>query len=134
MNDDPGSVEYGIVRLELHLPGAQSLKAKRALLNKTRAALRNTLDVSVAEVGFRDSWQRAALGIATVAGEADGVDRVIDRIRAVAERDPRVVVTGIATELGGLDADELDATAGLLAHGSPDVPSTVPSPGDVGAQ
>lgn len=125
MDDDRGSVHVGVVRLELHVPGANSLKAKRALVNKVKAALRNDLEVAVAEVGFRDSWQRAALGIATVAGAPDGVDRVVDRVRAVAERDPRVVVTGMAVDLDGLDVDDLDPTAGLLAHGS-----TLPGPPD----
>lgn len=118
MHEDQGDIHVGVVRLELHIPGANSLKAKRALLNKTKAALRNTLDVSVAEVGFTESWQRSALGMAIVAGDADGVDRVVDRIRAVAERDPRVVVVGMAVDLSVLDAGDLDVTAGLLAHGS----------------
>lgn len=115
-------MHVGVVSLELHLPGVDNLKGKRALLNKTKAALRNDLDVSVAEVGFTEAWQRSTLGIATVAGDAAGVDRVVDRIRAVAERDPRVVVVGMAVDLSVLDAGDLDATAGLLAHGSTVLP------------
>lgn len=118
------SVHFAVARLELHLPGANSLKAKRALLRKTQAALRRDLDVGVAEVDFQDTWQRAALGIVAVAGDADGVDRIVDRLRAVAERDPRVVVTGLAVDVDVMEADTLDATAGLLAHG--DVPSPPP--------
>ena len=117
-------VHFAVVRLELHVPGAGSLKAKRALLNKVRAALRNDLDVSVAEVDHQDSWQRAVLGLATVASDATGVDRVVDRVRAVAERDPRVVVTGMGVEVDAVVFDPGDTTAGLLAHGH------VPSPFD----
>lgn len=92
---DPGRVHVGAMRVDVHLPDAGSLKGKRALLNKTKAALRNDLEVSVAEVGYQDSWQRAALGIGVVAGSPTGVDRVLDRVVAVIERDPRVVVTAV---------------------------------------
>lgn len=90
----PGSVHVGAVRVDLHLPGVDNLKGKRALLNKAKAALTSELGVSVAEVGWQDLWQRAALGVGVVAGSATGVDRVLDRVVAVIERDPRVVVTG----------------------------------------
>lgn len=115
-SDDPGRVHVGAMRVDVHLPGVTSLKGKRALLNRAKAALRDRLQVSVAEVGHRDSWQRAGLAVGVVAGEASGVDRVLDRVVAVIERDPAVVVIGVATMVDVLDADDLDPTAGLLAH------------------
>ncbi len=114
--DDPGRVHVGAMRVDVHLPGVTSLKGKRAVLNRAKATLRDRLQVSVAEVGFRDSWQRAALAVGVVAGEASGVDRVLDRVVAVIERDPTVVVTGAATMVDVMDADDMDSTAGLLAH------------------
>lgn len=116
MSSQSGSVHVGAMRVELHLPAITSLKGKRAVLNRARAALRNGLDVSVAEVGFQDTWQRAALAVATVASTAAGVDRVLDRVIAVIERDRSVVVTGVATDADVLDLDDLDLTAGLLAQ------------------
>jgi uncharacterized protein YlxP (DUF503 family) len=92
----------------LHLPGIASLKAKRALLRGTEARLRDQLGCGVAEVGFQDRWQRAALGIATVSGSATGVDRVLDRLVAVAERDPRVEVIAVDAAADTLDADPPD--------------------------
>ena len=116
MNDDSGRVHVGAMRIDVHLPGVRSLKGKRAVLNRAKAALRNDLQASVAEVGFRDSWQRSALAVGVVAGEASGVDRVLDRVVAVVERDPALVVTGAATMVDVMDADDMDPTAGLLAH------------------
>ncbi|MFP5309040.1 MAG: DUF503 domain-containing protein [Actinomycetes bacterium] len=106
MRDDPGTVHVGVARIELHLPGVDSLKGKRALLNRARAALRNDLDVSVAEVGRQDTWQRATLGVGVVASSAGGVDRVLDRLVAVVERDPRVEVTRTVVQVDVLDPDE----------------------------
>jgi uncharacterized protein len=103
MAADPGKVHYGIARIDLHLPGIDSLKGKRALLNRAKAALQADLGVSVAEVGAQDRWQRAVLGVAVAASTATGVDRVLDRITAVIERDPRVEVLGTSDLADTLD-------------------------------
>ena len=54
----------GIVRFELHLPGAQSLKDKRQVVRSLKERLRERVHASVAEVEFQDLWQRAAIGLA----------------------------------------------------------------------
>jgi len=106
-DDARGRVHYGIARVDLYLPGIDSLKGKRALLRRAQAALNDQLGVSVAEVGAQDRWQRAVLGVALAASTATGVDRVLDRLTAILERDPRVEVLAV-TDL----ADHLDADAG----------------------
>ncbi|WP_052666461.1 DUF503 domain-containing protein [Nitriliruptor alkaliphilus] len=103
--DDGGRVHHGAARIDLHLPGIDSLKGKRALVKATLARLENDLGCAVAEIGFQDRWQRAAIGVGTVSGTATGVDRVLDRVTAVVERDPRVEVIAVATEVDVLDAD-----------------------------
>lgn len=85
-------VHVGAMRIDLHLPEAGSLKGRRAILNKARAALQRDLGVAVAQVDDTEQWQRATLAVATVAGSPAGVDRVLDRVVAIVERDPRVVV------------------------------------------
>lgn len=106
------------MRVDLHLPEAGSLKGRRAILNKAKAALRRDLDVSVAQVGDTQAWQRASLAVAVVAADPSGVDRVLDRVVAVVERDPRVVVTGVVADVAFLDLDR-DPTAGLLGLRGP---------------
>jgi uncharacterized protein len=91
---DDGKVHFGVARVDLHLPGVDNLKGKRALLNRARTRLQQELGCSVAEVGEQDRWQRAVLGVAIAASSQTGVDRVLDRVVAVLERDPRVVVIG----------------------------------------
>jgi uncharacterized protein len=96
-----GTVFVGFARVELHVPGAGSLKGKRAVMNRMKAALAKDLGVSVAEVGYQDLWQRAAIGVASAASSEHGAQRVLDRVTAVIERDPRVVVTSITTDVVG---------------------------------
>lgn len=112
MPSTAGDVHFGVMRIDLHLPGVGSLKGKRSLLNRAKAALRRDLECSVAEVGFQDQWQRSALGIAVAASTSGGVDRVLDRVVAVIERDPRVVVTRTAVDADRLDADQYGPSDG----------------------
>lgn len=81
-----------VVRCELHLPGATSLKAKRAVLNRLKDRLRGAGPVAVAEVEHADLWQRAALGLAVVSGEAGHADRLASGLRAVVEREAEAVL------------------------------------------
>lgn len=108
---ETGAVHFAVMRVDLYLPGVASLKGKRALLKRAIAALRNDLECSVAEVGYQDLWQRAGLGVAVAASTATGVDRVIERVVAVIERDPRVVVTGASS-----DRDVFEPTGIDLPH------------------
>jgi len=105
VNQDPaaGRVHYGISRVDVHLPGIDSLKAKRALLRRAMTGLERELGCSVAEVGAQNLWQRAILGVAVAASTATGVDRTLDRIRPLIERDPRVEVLGVSDLADHLD-------------------------------
>lgn len=98
-----GRVHYGISRVDLHLPGVDSLKAKRTLVRRAVAVLEGELGCSVAEVGGQDLWQRAILGVAVAASTATGVDRVLDRVRPLLERDPRVTVLSVSDLADHLD-------------------------------
>ena len=82
----------GSLRLELHLPASDSLKAKRSVLNHVKERLRSRFNVSVAEVDHQDLWQRAALGVAAVSGEGAVVDRLLRDIVAHVEREDRLAV------------------------------------------
>lgn len=67
--------------MELRIPGAQSLKEKRALLRPHVERLRRLASVSVAEVDRHDFWQRSTVGVAIVAADAAHLDSLIDRVR-----------------------------------------------------
>lgn len=69
------------IRMELRIPGAQSLKEKRARLRPHVERLRRLASLSVAEVAGHDYWQRTTLGVAIVAPDAGALDSLIDRVR-----------------------------------------------------
>lgn len=70
----------GLCTVELYLPDGHSLKAKRQILLSLKDRLRDKFNVSVAEVGELDLWQKAVLGIACVANEGRYVNQVLDQV------------------------------------------------------
>lgn len=69
----------GLCTVELYMPDADSLKAKRQILLSLKDRLRDKFNVSVAEVADQDLWQKAVLGIACVANEGARVNQVLDQ-------------------------------------------------------
>lgn len=69
----------GLCTVELYMPDADSLKAKRQILLSLKDRLRDKFNVSVAEVADQDLWQKAVLGIACVANEGAYVNQVLDQ-------------------------------------------------------
>ena len=70
----------GLCTVELYLPESQSLKAKRQVLLSVKDRVRDRFNVSIAEVGDQDLWQKAVLGIASVANERKHVNQVLDQV------------------------------------------------------
>ncbi len=56
----------GLLTLQLHFPGARSLKDKRQALRSLEERLRHRHNVSLAEVEHQDLWQRATLAVVAV--------------------------------------------------------------------
>jgi uncharacterized protein len=71
----------GICAIEIVLPYAQSLKDKRRVLKGLKDRLKSRHNISMAEVGGQDLWQRATLGIAAVAESRGPLEDLFGRIR-----------------------------------------------------
>jgi hypothetical protein len=76
----------GIVRVELHLPQAQSLKDKRQVIRSMKERIRERAQASVAEVEYQELWQRAALGIAVVSADGGQVRERLQRARQIVDQ------------------------------------------------
>ena len=90
-----------LVTLELHVPAANGLKAKRAVVRSLIADLRNGLNVSVAEIDHQDLWQRATLGVAIAAGTESGARKVAQQVEKIVYREPRVELLAFAVDVTG---------------------------------
>jgi len=75
----------GIVRIELHIPAARSLKDKRQVVRGLKDRIRGA-HAAVAEVDHHDLWQRAALGVAVVAADGGQARELLQSVRGLVER------------------------------------------------
>ena len=75
----------GVLTLELSVREAQSLKDKRRIIQSIKTRIRNTFNVSVAEVGYLDDRQRCLLAVAMVSRETrplhSQLDKMVDFVR-----------------------------------------------------
>ncbi len=75
----------GILRLSLSIPDAGSLKDKRHVLRKVIDRVKVRFNVSIAEVGANDLWQRAEVGVAAVGNDRRFVNEVLDKVARFVE-------------------------------------------------
>ena len=74
-----------LLSVELYLPMSQSLKDKRRVLRRLKDRI-GAMNVSVAEVAHQDLWQRAGLGIVTVASSDEMAGKTLASVRDEIER------------------------------------------------
>jgi len=70
----------GVLRLALVIRSARSLKDKRHALRRIIDRVRARYNVSIAEVGDNDAWQRALVGVTAVANDRSFVNEVLDKV------------------------------------------------------
>ena len=89
----------GLLTLDLHIPGARSLKEKRHALSSLEARLRERFNVSVAEVDHHDLWQRARLAVVSVNTYAAHLDATLQAAAGEAEHARLIEVLDANTEV-----------------------------------
>lgn len=100
-------VGAGLIEIRVH--GSRSLKQKRGVVRSIAQRLRNRFNVSVAEVGGQDTWQRAVLGIAVAGSDRTRLRDVLRRALDYVEDLGLAEV--IATDVAILDFSHTEADA-----------------------
>jgi uncharacterized protein YlxP (DUF503 family) len=70
----------GVCRVELYIPEANSLKAKRKVIKSLKDRIRQKFNVSVAEIELQDLWQRTILGVATISNDKKQIDAALNKV------------------------------------------------------
>ncbi len=86
-----------LLSLELFLPASQSLKEKRMVLRRLKDRL-GAFNVAVAEVAHQDLWQRAGLGVVTVASSDEMAEKTLTSVLSEIERLEPGLVTASQVE------------------------------------
>ena len=90
----------GTLEVDLVIRGSRSLKARRRVLNSLKDRIRSKFNVSVADVGEQDTWQRSVLGVAVVANDRRFVNEVLSKVQNLVESDSRVEIVEQHLDLG----------------------------------
>jgi uncharacterized protein YlxP (DUF503 family) len=70
----------GVLQIELTIPSADSLKAKRMVLRSLKDRIRRNFNVSVAEVDDNDQWQSAVMAAVVVSNDRRFANQVLSKI------------------------------------------------------
>ena len=70
----------GSLKIEFHLTDNRSLKGKRKVVRSMVDKVKSRFNVSIAEVGSNDKWQKIELGISAVGNDRRHIDSSLNHI------------------------------------------------------
>ena len=74
----------GVIGWDIQVYDARSLKEKRAVIKSLKERLKK-LNLSVAETGHQDKWQRAELTACVVATDRRGAEAILEKADGMVE-------------------------------------------------
>ncbi len=72
---------------------AASLKEKRSVLNRMKDRVKNSYNVSIAEIDHQDLWQRTTFALVAVSFSKDVAEREVRRAIRLLESNPEWEMT-----------------------------------------
>lgn len=84
------------VEIDIRIPASGSLKDRRQVVRALLDGARRRFEVSAAEVGGQDTWQRATLGFAVVASDVRVATETVDAIDRFVWSHPEIEVLDVA--------------------------------------
>jgi uncharacterized protein YlxP (DUF503 family) len=97
MSDD---ALVGLCTVTFYLPGVTSLKGKRRIVKSLIARMRNTYNVSCAEIAKLDKWQSAVIAFSCVSNSEAHLDNTLNTIlRWIESTFPDALITDHVIEI-----------------------------------
>ena len=75
----------GVLRIELFLAENHSLKGKRKVVRSMVDKVKSRFNVSIAEVGSNDKWQKIELGVSGVGNDGRHIDSSLNHVLSYLE-------------------------------------------------
>jgi len=89
----------GVLNILLEIPSAFSLKEKRRVLNSLKAKLKSKFNISVAEIGAKDIWNKAEIGVALISDDTSFCNEQLGKVIDFVNNQHDVVVLDINQEI-----------------------------------
>ncbi|MBW1900478.1 MAG: DUF503 domain-containing protein [Deltaproteobacteria bacterium] len=70
----------GTLKIEFYLAGNRSLKGKRKVVRSMVDRVKSRFNMSIAEVGSNDKWQKIELGISAVGNDRRHIDSSLNHV------------------------------------------------------
>ncbi|MGV3488292.1 MAG: DUF503 domain-containing protein [Tuberibacillus sp.] len=80
----------GLVRCECILYNAQSLKDKRSVIKSILARAKIRHNISAAEIGYQDVWQRTELAFVTVASSKNVAENELRQVLDIIDQNDEI--------------------------------------------
>jgi len=84
----------GVIIFELRMDDAHSLKDKRHYVKSLKDRLRTKFNVSVAEIGDQDVWQRGVVACVTVSSDQKYAEQLLQAV----EREAASLLGGVLVD------------------------------------
>lgn len=88
----------GVLTVDLVVADSNSLKDKRQVVKSLLDGIKHRYNVSAAELDGLDTWRRAVIGVACISNHRNAANRVLNRVLADIESNPRVSVADCQLE------------------------------------
>lgn len=82
----------GTLEVVLLIRESHSLKSRRRVVKSLIDRVRSRFNVSVADLGDQNLWQRAVIGVAVVANDGRFVNEVLSKVLNLIASDPRAEI------------------------------------------
>lgn len=70
----------GICTCEIFIFNANSLKSKRSVVKSIIEKSKNRFNISIAEVGENDKWQKSIIAFSTISNDQNIVEETIEKV------------------------------------------------------
>ncbi len=89
----------GTLVIELFIGSSVTLKDKRRVLRSILDKVKAKFNVSIAEVGNQDAWQRSTLGVACVSNETAHAQSMLSKVTKFIESQGDADIIAVHTEI-----------------------------------
>ncbi len=83
----------GVLTIQIYISNSLSLKHKRMVTRSLKDRLRETFNVSVAELDDHDKWQKTVFGISVIGREKKQVNSVLDHVLDFLRKDGDISIS-----------------------------------------
>lgn len=89
----------GICTCEIFIFNANSLKSKRSVVKSIIEKSKNRFNISIAEVGDSDKWQKSIIAFSTISNEQKVVEETMDKVINFFDSYSEIEIISIKREL-----------------------------------